>query len=352
MAFSYTVFGLHVESAQAIPGLTVRRLPPPADVRIDLAGRDDGPPPESALSPWFESAYRDEEGRPSLTVWRLDGGNLFRLRYADGTQFLLDGQGTYVRATWPSPLTAEDAATYLLGPVLGFLLRLRGATCLHASAVAVGNRAVALVGGAGAGKSTTAAAFACLGHGVLADDTAALREAGGAFLVQPAYPHVRLWPESVAALFGSADRLPLLAPHWGKRCLDPAAAGGAFEDRPLPLGAVYLLAERSPDPAAPLFEAVSPRDALLTLTAHTYTGYLPERTLRARDFALLGRLVTSVPVRKVTPSADAGRLASLCEGIVRDIQNQCRASARAEAGAPAGNAASLTGAPASHACRR
>ena len=47
---------------------------------------------------------------------------------------------------------------------------------------------------------------------------------------------VRLWPESVEALFGAADRLPLLAPSWGKRYLDLAAPGGRFQDRPLPLG--------------------------------------------------------------------------------------------------------------------
>ena len=54
-------------------------------------------------------------------------------------------------------------------------LRLRGVPALHASAVAVGGAALAVVGSAGAGKSTTAAARAARGHAVVADDVLALR---------------------------------------------------------------------------------------------------------------------------------------------------------------------------------
>ena len=119
------------------------------------------------------------------------------LAYSDGTQFWLDRKGAAIWAAWSERSSLENAISYLLGPVLGLLLRLRGIVCLHASAVAFDDHCVAFVGSAGAGKSTTAAAFAKLGCGIVSDDIVGLVERDGIFYVLPAYPHLCLWPESV-----------------------------------------------------------------------------------------------------------------------------------------------------------
>ena len=115
-------------------------------------------------------------------------------------EFWLEHEGKEIWAIWPKASTLEDASSYLLGPVLGVLLRLRGTTCLHASAVAIDGQAVAFAGTEGAGKSTTAAAFARVGHSVLSDDVVALKENESGFVVAPAYPHICLWPDSVRGL--------------------------------------------------------------------------------------------------------------------------------------------------------
>ena len=88
------------------------------------------------------------------------------------------------------------------GPFWGLLLRFRGVTCLHASAVAIGGSVIAFVGAEGAGKSTTAAAFARAGYAAVSDDVVALVERKGDFFVSPSYPHLCLWPESVEMLYG------------------------------------------------------------------------------------------------------------------------------------------------------
>jgi hypothetical protein len=93
------------------------------------------------------------------------------------------------------------------------VLRLRGTPSLHAGAVAIDGVAVALAGEAGTGKSTTTAALAGRGHPVLADDVLALRATGGEILAQPAYPHLRLWPDIVPALLGPRAELPRLTPQ-------------------------------------------------------------------------------------------------------------------------------------------
>ena len=220
------------------------------------------------------------------------------------SEFFVDRQGRAVWATWPDSLTLEDAAIYLLGPVLGLVLRLADITCLHASAVTVGDRAIAFVGPPNAGKSTTAAAFARMDHPVLTDDIVALAPNRDEIpRVLPAYPHLRLWPDSVALLYGSEEALPRLTPTWDKRALDLTQNGYRFEQRTLPLAAIYVLAGRSPD-AEPSIQELRGRECLLTLLANTYVGYLLDAAMRAQEFEALGQLVRSVPVRRVVPRTD------------------------------------------------
>jgi hypothetical protein len=268
---------------------------------------------------WYVSAYQDKNGTPSLKISRLKDGAYFHLKYCDGTQFVVDHQGTQIWATWSSELTLEDTATYLLGPVLGFVLRLRGITCLHASAIAVGGLAIALVGPAGVGKSTTAAAFARQGYPVLAEDIVALIDTQRYLSVQPGYPQVRLWPDSVKALYNSDNALPRLTPTWDKRYLDLTAPGYRFQQQPLPLAAVYMLGERSYDPIAPCIGKLPPRAALMGLIVNTYVNYLLDKAMRAQDFHLLARLVSHVPVTQVTPSAHPMKLLALCSTILDDF---------------------------------
>jgi len=43
--------------------------------------------------------------------------------------------------------------------------------------------------------------------------------------------------------------------------------------------------------------------------------------MRAREFAVLGRAVTTVPVRRVYPHEDPTRLQELCKVIREDLQS-------------------------------
>jgi hypothetical protein len=199
-------------------------------------------------------------------------------------------------------------------------LRLQGIPCLHASAVAVNGRAIALLGPASAGKSTTAAALAQRGYPVLSEDVVALREEDGAFLVAPGYPLLRLWPQSVHDLFGAGESLPRLTPNWDKRYLDLTARGDGFHRDPLPLAAIYLLGERRAEPGVPAVESVPAGSRLMSLVANTYTNYLLDPALRAQEFQSLARLVNRIPVRRVTPHAEAAFLPRLCDVILDDYR--------------------------------
>jgi hypothetical protein len=279
----------------------------------------------------FVSSDLDAAGEPALRIWQIDNATCLYLAYCDGTEFWLDRKGASVWARWPASSSLEDAATFLLGPVLGLLLRLRGITCLHASAVAFDRRAVAFVGDAGAGKSTTAAAFARRGCAVLSDDVVAITEHDGAFHVLPAYPYLSLWPDSVKMLYGPDKTLPTFSANWDKRVLSLGEDRLRFEERSLPLGAIFLLGEGSSSSAAPFLETPTPQESLLALVANSYATGMLDKDMRAQEFALLGRILAQVPVRRVRPSQDPAQVDKLCEAIeigYRALRPQLSSSSR------------------------
>jgi hypothetical protein len=320
---THTVFGLKVRSNLPVPGLAPLESPSDAvDVQFHLGVSPDSKreTPADSEELTYTSSYTDESGNPALRIWKTADGGFLRLAYYDGVQFWLERDGKSLWAVWPAASTLEDLTSYLLGPVFGLLLRLRGVTCLHASAVSIENRSVAFVGSEGVGKSTTAAAFARQGFGVISDDVSALSESPEGFYVMPAYPHLCLWQDSVEMLYGSAEALPHFSTGWEKRRLTLGDHGTRFENRSLTLGAIYLLGHRRPD-QAPFVEGVRPKAGLLSLVADTFANKILDREMRAREFAVLSRLVTTVPIRRIHPPNDASRLEELCAVICEDFSS-------------------------------
>ena len=326
---TFRVFGLRLRCDRPIPGLVGSPESSPFDVDVVLDPEHLLPEflPSAPRQLRYASANQDQRGTPTLSAWTLADGAFFHLQYGDGTEFLIDRGGAQIRCTWPPAFTLEDAATYLLGPVLGLVLRLRCITCLHASAIDIDGHAIAIVGPPGAGKSTAAAVFARNGFGVLADDVVALIEEGGTFLAQPAYPRVGLWPESIDALFGSPDALPRQTATWGKCYLSLSQQWYSFQSRPVPLRALYLLDERDPNAPVPFVDALPARDGLTRLIGNTYVNYLLDRDMRARDLDVLARLAGRVPLRRLVPPADSAYVHSLRDAILDDFRTVTGASA-------------------------
>jgi hypothetical protein len=320
VSVSHLAYGLRITVNLQLPGFPLLSKQQAAVVRIRLKENSEflSAFPDSPGDFFYSSPDPGADGVPNLRVGMLAGVKYYGFFYSDGARFAVDREGREIWGDWPENYTLEDACTYLIGPVIAFALRLRGAICLHASSVAVGDRAIALLGAPGAGKSTTAAGFAQLGYSILSDDVAVLDDRGERFLVQPGYPRINMWPDSVRALFGSEDALPLITPTWGKRYLPLDQNGLRFQAAPLPLGAIYVLTGREPDLAAPVVEELSSSEAFMTLVANTYVNYLLDSDMRSREFELLGRVVAGVPVRRVRTTDNPSRLFDLCEIIAAD----------------------------------
>lgn len=308
----YSLYGLVVRCNCAIDGLLAAA--PEAHVDVDIAL---GEPCEDDAG-WSRSPVHyvttDEPGAlPSVEV-RRDAEHRYWFRYADGTAFVIDAAGGTIRGWWKEPSTLEDTITYLLGPVLGFALRLRGVLAFHASAVLINGRAVGLLGPSGAGKSTTAAAFAAAGVPVLADDVVAVRILDGVPMAYPSYRLIRLWDESEQILFGTVGQLPRLTPTWDKRAL-PLGTAHPFHAAPAPLGALFILAPRVDDARAPYTEALTARAAFMALVENSYANYLLDDEMRRAEMRALALVHRGRTVRRLVPHRDPARLHDLVQAV-------------------------------------
>jgi hypothetical protein len=142
----------------------------------------------------------------------------------------------------PGGLTVPGRIDLITAPVVPRKCGL-GSSVLHASAVAVGEGAVAFVGPTGAGKSSLAASFASRGFSLLSDDFLLLREHANGFLAVPSYPGLRLWPDSADLLAGQGDAWTQVPGSGDKKRLTPRKV--AAPTLPRPLLAVVQLTDRT-----------------------------------------------------------------------------------------------------------
>lgn len=191
---TYRVHGLSLDSELPFPELpTTAGL---ADVRLKREALPAERPPEVTAPDYYLF-----EPDAVFIVWSGIG----RVCVRGGEQIAVD----------PEPdAPAEHVRAAILGQALSVLLMQRGTFPLHASAVLVGDEAIALAGSSGAGKSTLATALSRRGRTFLCDDVAAVDVDGDACSIPPGIPRIKLEDEVFDWLGESTDGLQrLLAKH-------------------------------------------------------------------------------------------------------------------------------------------
>lgn len=315
VSFRYVAFGLHLISQRTLSGLRPSSGSAKADVEVSWRT-------ENAVEPAFIACAPPGPAitpLPGLYFRKAQDGSWHQLHYENGLDFILTGQADHVSVYVPPGLSDTTTAGYLLGPVLGYVLRLRRMLCLHASATVVGGRVLAFVGPAGSGKSALAAAFAMAGYPILTDDKVAITVNGQALIAHPGEARLRLRPDVADLLLDGHTDLPRLLPEdptCDKRYVDLDQLPGGFAAEPLPLAALFILGARATDSQQVGIRPVHPHPALVGLAANTYMNYLADRSSRGWEFDALAKVVTWVPTFLVTPSAHLHDVTSLCQAIL------------------------------------
>lgn len=206
------------------------------------------------------------------------------------------------------------------------VLTLRGSEALHASAILTPLGACAFTGPSGAGKSTLAASFLGEGYPVLTDDCLRLEERGGRIVAIPAYPGLRLWNDTVEALYGDAGASQPVAHYTSKRRVCPEPSPEGSSGICYPISGIYALG-RPEDTSGnsngagrvPQISGMSRRDGLMTLISSAFMLDIMDRARLAQQFHFFHRLGLQVPVRRLFLPNSLAALPAAREAILGDV---------------------------------
>lgn len=306
----YRVYGVNVESS------TPLCLPP--------ASESDAPTVTltHATAEWFVEAL---QGAPLVEVspnWYKmahtpDGATY--VRWEDWFHFLIESDGRRIAHALLSPARTESFHAYLLSQALSFALIRIGREPLHASCIAIEDKAVAFMGPSGLGKSTLTACFLKAGAKLLTDDLLVMSPETG--LAEPGPHRIKLFPEVAEQLIESATIGVSINPASTKRIIPLAAEKCCAH--PVPVAALYALrtpTDEESDTSARI-ERLSARDAFLELLRGTFNSRIRTPQRLKQQFASYSHLARKVPVKRLTYTRELSNIFDVRDLVLHDLKS-------------------------------
>ncbi len=248
---SYVISGLRVHSEIMLPS-AIRVDEPHADAEVTIR--------VAAVPETLPDADRKGEG------WAI-AGNRFLLMIPKLMRVLVS-DGRAIEVQIEASADPGDCVLFLLGTCFAILLHQRRRVVLHASAVAVGDRAMLFCGVSGAGKSTMAAMLGQRGYPLLNDDVCNLSPlSNGEYAVYPDGRMLKLWGKSLEYLQWTGSPESMVRRDTDKYYMAPEQV----DLTPRRVGGVYIL--KTSDEGAVL-ERLGVADATVELLENAYRPWL------------------------------------------------------------------------------
>lgn len=289
----YAAYGMVIASELALPELELSSGEPDLIIRLGRV----------QATHWEKTASgREVSITPQESCLRIPGYGTFAVHNL--RELTLEPDAALDPTYWNS---------LILGPLLAFVLHLRGKLVLHGSAVMVDDAAVAFLGDSGSGKSTFAAAMHAQGAPFVADDHVVVDLTAAPVLrVLPGFPHLRLFPESAAAAGVDPQSLPRVDADEDKRGL---RLKRDFVSHPLPPRVLYILADGETESIEPL----APTAALLALVRYSLLVHvLPATGTGAQHLEQCAIVARTLPIRQITRPRDLSALPALAARVRAD----------------------------------
>jgi hypothetical protein len=297
--YHYLLCGLKVESDLAFPELT---------------------PWEGVDDRAFDIEFRLGHVEPLQTADAA--GEKFQVQGKNRLVFLIEGVGRVliedgkriVFNAWPDS-DPQRVRLNFIGTVQSILWHQRGYIPLHASAVKVGERAIAVGGPTRGGKSAIAAALTARGCPLVADDFTVVDWAQKPPLVLPGYQKLRLWKDAAVELDVLDAVVAKAHPAMDKYVVAPAKT---FSGEAPALTDLFLLAgERGEELHIERLRAVPSFQNLLAAV------HMPDEAralgLQSQIFSSLNAIVSSVNIWQVTAPDDLRRVRDVADAVLRRV---------------------------------
>jgi hypothetical protein len=290
-------FGLALAGTLSLDGVGAAPAPARPDVRLERASRAEVDRRWRAGRPRTLLDRRLADGSVGLSIAGDDaiGYRVWAPRHGC---YLVAADGRSVLAAPPSG-PAWRWERLVLAQVLPLAAVLRGFEVLHASAVAVAGRAVAFLGGSGAGKTTLATRLAAHGAPLVTDDVLAIEPAGGGVRAHRGATIARIDPRELRSLSPAHRRVlgPVLVR--GEKSHVAPPAGPAH----LPLGLTYHL-QRPAHATGVEIAAVRPYEPALLLGS-SFLTWLDTPTRLRRQLECHAAVARSAPLFRIRIGAGA-----------------------------------------------
>jgi hypothetical protein len=303
MNHAYRLATLKIESDLALPDLTPWDGPAasPADIAFRLG----------AVPPRLETPDRVE------AIYQTRGREEYLLALP-GTGRILIRNGREVTIDVERGADPVNTRALLTGPIQAVLWHQRGLLPLHANAVVIGGRAVALAGNAAAGKSALAATLAQQGYENLADDICVVDVDAPGVTALPGVARLRLWRDTLDTLGIVPDGLSPALSGKEKFFVDRWSACRA----PRELAAVIVLVRRTNIPLA--IERLSGIAAVGSLRDMVHTRRPASALGRDTEiFAALTKMLASgVTVWRLHLPDDPACLADAAAKVLQVLEQQ------------------------------
>jgi hypothetical protein len=263
---------------------------------------------------WLNHWY-SYDGSIWLSFAKIDNGYL--LRFPDYADFIVSKDGRNISCILRQNCPHETMRHLLLNQVIPIVLSHLGKLVLHASACTTPQGVMAFMGMTGMGKSTLAASFGLKGFVVLADDCLLVEERGDQVMTIPSYGGLRLWPESVSALFEEEPALQPMAHYTDKKRVLFDQDLGVDS---LSLKAVYTLAEPENDAHDMTITPLTSREGLFEIVKHTFQLDVTDHEKLAQAFKRYEWLAKSVPFFRLIYPRDHAVLPSVNAAILNHLE--------------------------------
>lgn len=307
--YSYRISGTAFQSSVILPELVADQNGiPEFTFQLHDEPRDVLSPP-SWLNHWY--LY---DGSIWLSFAKIQDGYL--LRFPTLADFIVSRDGRNISCILIEECPQETIRHLLLNQVIPIVLSQLGKLVLHASACATPQGVMAFMGVTGMGKSTLAASFGLKGFAVLTDDCLLVQERGEKVISIPSYGGLRLWPESVSALFEEEPVLQSMAHYTDKKRV---LFDQDLETDSLFLKAVYVLAQPENDGNDVTITPLTAREGLFEIVKHTFQLDVTDHEKLGQAFKRYEWLAKSVPFFRLTYPRDHAVLPTVHAAILNHL---------------------------------